>query len=51
MMLVNNGLARNNPDIIVYYLGNWLEGLMRTTRNLRQDSQDPGHDSNLVPPE
>jgi hypothetical protein len=37
--------------ILRYYPGLCLEGLRKTTRNLRQDSWSPSRDLNPEPPE
>jgi hypothetical protein len=52
---VNDELARMEGSgrglILRYYPGIRLEGLRKTTKKLSQDSQSPGRDLNLEPPE
>jgi hypothetical protein len=35
----------------MYYLGTFMEGLRKTTRNISQESRSPGRDTNREPPE
>jgi hypothetical protein len=44
------GRKRLWPNRGKYYPGTYLEGLIKTTKNLSHDSHCPGRDSNPAPP-
>jgi hypothetical protein len=44
------GTKRSWPNLR-HYLGNCLEGLRKTTKNLSQENQPPGRDLNAGPSE
>jgi hypothetical protein len=50
MNMIQYGRKQLSPNLR-YYPGIFLEGLRKTTKNLRQDSQSQGRDLNMGPTE